>query len=131
MGPRRTREVLAPPPPRPLRTRAGPQQPARLPQDPAIVPRYGYRRKHTKTLSTILDGKPHVGPIRRKSGSYRPAVRVCENIHAVCIKISPKLPNEFNVSSKGLASSPNHAVPVLARTFSTPLPGQFGGAESA
>src|SRR5439155_2478743 len=37
-----------------------------------------------------------------------------ENIHAVCIKISPKLPNEFNVSSKCLASSPNRAAPVLA-----------------
>ena len=28
-----------------------------------------------------------------------------ENIHAVCIKISPKLPNEFNVSSNGITSA--------------------------
>ena len=39
-----------------------------------------------------------------------PAATGAENIHAVCIKISPKLPNEFNVSSKRLA-------------FLNPLPG--------
>src|SRR5439155_22367060 len=42
-------------------------------------------------------------------------------------KKRPKLPNEFNVSSKGLASFPHGPVPVLTRTFSTLSRGEWLG----
>ena len=46
-----------------------------------------------------------------------------EKIHTVCIKIRSKLPNEFNVSSKDLPTSPNPSRARLSSYLLNPVPG--------